>query len=290
MLMVASGAKRIGKTFQSLTDIYKYVGGNQAKGIPGRRVLILDYNGEYGQFKRMDWRHIPVFSAHPKIEIRRIDRYTSDGKVLTPDQYAGVLSYALDNFRDGLLVIEDMTAYISDSLPNDLIGAIFTMRHKGVDVIIHFQMIGKAGHPKIIGGINILRLHYCQDSVERHESKFEDRYGVLKIAEYIIKTDYQRALTEPEYRTSGRMMGVFDKKNDYKSGFVYVNFDNNLISGKFNREMFDEALTNYIYYNERYELKPYLMMKDKTGKAVYSHEQAFTKCHDTLFNYHYGNK
>ncbi|NOQ73073.1 MAG: hypothetical protein GQ574_13785 [Crocinitomix sp.] len=44
---------------------------------------------------------------------------------------------------NGMLLIEDITKYITDSLSGDLIGAICTQRHLSVDVFIHVQTVGK---------------------------------------------------------------------------------------------------------------------------------------------------
>ena len=46
-LLVAIGKKGVGKSYTTEKMINQYVAGNPSKGVPGRRVLILDVNDEY---------------------------------------------------------------------------------------------------------------------------------------------------------------------------------------------------------------------------------------------------
>lgn len=57
---------------------------------------------------------------------------------MTLDDVANTLFIILETFRNGLLLVEDINKYISDTMPNDLVGAICTNRHIGVDNIIAF--------------------------------------------------------------------------------------------------------------------------------------------------------
>ena len=59
----------------------------------------------------------------------------------------------LNDYRGGLLLIEDINRYISDYLPNDLVGAICTNRHTDTDIILHFQSVGRVS-PKIWQNLN----------------------------------------------------------------------------------------------------------------------------------------
>ena len=70
-----------------------------------------------------------------------------------------------------MLLIEDINKYISDHLPNDLVGAICTNRHTNTDIIMHFQSIGRITS-KIWQNLNWLRFHKNNDSVERHKTSF----------------------------------------------------------------------------------------------------------------------
>jgi hypothetical protein len=68
-------------------------------------------------------------------------------------------------------LIEDVNKYISDFMPNDLTGAICTNRHIGVDIILHYQTIGRI-KSKVLQNVNIIRLHNFKDTVKKHKNKF----------------------------------------------------------------------------------------------------------------------
>ena len=144
-LGVAVGKKGIGKTYQTTEMMKDYVrGGN---GIKPRRVLILDVNDEFEEFRAMSVKDIELFSIHPKIEIRRIRPFKDDGTRMTLRDIADTLYIILEKYRGGLLLIEDINKYISDHLPNDLVGAICTNRHTNTDIIMHFNPLEES-HPK----------------------------------------------------------------------------------------------------------------------------------------------
>ena len=67
------GRKGVGKSYQTLKMIEQYVVGNPSKGIPARRVLIFDVNDEFEHIKALKLSDVIRFSAHPKIEARRIE-------------------------------------------------------------------------------------------------------------------------------------------------------------------------------------------------------------------------
>ena len=64
---------------------------------------------------------------------------------------------------------------MGDYLPNDLVGALCTNRHSNLDIVLHFQSIGRVG-TKIWQNINWIRFHKNTDSVDRHKKKFEDKW------------------------------------------------------------------------------------------------------------------
>jgi Helicase HerA, central domain len=164
-LLVAVGKKGVGKSYTTEKMIQQYVRGNPAKGVPPRRVLILDVNDEYSNYKAIRIQDVMLFSAHPMIEARRIRPFLDDGKKMTLDDVAQTLFICLDTFRNGLLLIEDVNKYISDTMPNDLVGAICTNRHIGVDIILHYQSIGRITS-KVWQNVNVIRMHKITDTVK----------------------------------------------------------------------------------------------------------------------------
>lgn len=278
-LMVVCGKKASGKTFTTVEMIKEYASGNPRTGAKPRKVLILDVNGEFTQFKTIPLSYISKFSASNNAEVRRVTIYKDSGKKMTLNEIAQVLNYILNEYRNGLLLVEDITRYISDSLPNDIIGAICTQRHMGVDIVLHFQMIGKAGHPKILANVNLLRLHKVTDPIDKHKKKFEDYFGLLKVAQTIVNIEYDK-----------REKSKFWNKRDNKVYFwVFVDMEDEKIRGNFTKEMFREAVHQYINENEKETIGVYLKKKDSKGNLLYNYERAFKAAQEEIEFKYYGN-
>lgn len=251
-LGVAVGRKGCGKTYTTKSMINQYVVGNPSKGVIGRRVLILDVNDEFEDIKALKVSDIMRFSGHPIIEARRIRPFHDDGKRMTLRDIQEVLFVILDKFRNGLLLIEDINRYISDNLPNDLVGAICTNRHTDCDIILHFQSIGRIS-PKIWQNISWLRFHKITDSVSRHKDKFEDKYEMLQLVENYINKEYS---------------------DGNKRIYLYVDIEDEKIKGV-NRQKFINTIEQYLSANYSKMIAPLLNQKD-LGKGVkkYTPQQA----------------
>lgn len=251
-LGVAVGKKGVGKTYITTKMINSYVRGNPRKGVKARRALVLDVNDEFVDYKALRLRDVKKFSAHPKIEARRIRPFNDDGVRMTLKEIQDALFTILNDYRGGLLLIEDINRYISDHLPNDLIGAICTNRHTDTDIIMHFQSIGRVTS-KIWQNINWLRFHKNTDSVDRHIKKFEDKFEYLKIAEILINNQYY---------------------NGNKRFFLFVDVDNEKIQGDFNKKLLDDAINEYIEKYYRKIIAPLLKQKDLNGKNKFTQKTA----------------
>jgi len=257
-LGVACGKKGIGKTFVTSKVLEDYVrGGN---GYPPRRVLIMDVNDEFEQYKALSVSEIERFSIHPTIEIRRIRPFLEDGRRMTLREIADTLWLVLDKYRHGALLIEDINRYVSDYLPNDLIGAICTNRHTDQDIIMHFQSIGRIS-PKIWQNMNWLRFHRNSDSVERHKNKFPDKYQMLKVAENIVNNEYNGG-------------------NNYF--YLYVDIDTEKIHGEITADMVTEAIDDFVSLNHNSVVKPYKNKRDAKGKKIHTPESAILEAKKIL--------
>jgi hypothetical protein len=269
-IIVACGKRGVGKSVETIRMIDEYVSGNPAKGVPPRKALIFDVNDEFSSFwffgqtrsiKALAIKDIMKFSIHPKIEVRRIRPFWDDGKKMTINDMAEVLGIILENYRNGLLLVEDINKYLNDSMPSDLIGSLATSRHIGLDIISHFQNVGRAGNPKILGNLNMIRLHKTNDTVERHKNKFEEKTEIIQIAEYLINNRYFA---------------------DDVRFFVYVDVENMKIRGKFKKEEAEDAIHKYI--TERYAriINPLLQQRDRKGKKIYTDETALSHANQML--------
>jgi hypothetical protein len=257
-LVVAVGKKGVGKSFvtKKMMQDYAYVN-------PKRRVLIIDVNDEYYDIKAIRIQDVAIFSVHPTIEIRRIRPFLDDGKKMTLDDIASTLFIVLETYRNGLLLVEDINKYISDTMPNDLVGAICTNRHIGVDIIMHYQSIGRITS-KVWQNLNIIRMHKITDSVKRHKHKYEDKYEYLSIAELIINKQYE---------------------NGNKHFFLYVNVDDEKLNGAFTNAQYEEAVNSFIQINYSQIISPMLNARNEQGKKIHTPQTAIQEYRKKLFAY-----
>jgi hypothetical protein len=270
LLGCAVGRKGVGKSFQTLRMIDSYLKGNPLAGVKARRVLVLDVNDEFNQFKGIRLEDVPRFCKSPIIEARRIRIFKPDGKKMTLNEIADTLFKILNCFYGGMLLIEDINRYVSDSLPNDLIGAICTQRHVDTDIIMHFQTIGKVAHPKIWGNLNWIRYHKTDDTVERHKNKFAGNVEHLQLLEIMVNKKY--------YNGDQRFFVFFDK-------------DDGKIRGNFSKKEFMEAIDEYLEENYNKVITPLLNKMDlTTGKKKYNEPKlAIETVRQRMFSDYYGN-
>jgi hypothetical protein len=251
-LGVAVGKKGVGKSFTTNRIIESYVRGNMGAGILPRKALILDVNDEFSHIKGIALKDLVRFSVHPIVEARRVRPFHESGKRMTLDEIAHTLFVILETYRGGLLLIEDINKYISDNLPNDIIGAICTNRHTSLDIIMHFQSIGRIS-PKIWQNMNWIRFHKNLDSVGKHKNKFEDKYELLRLVEIIVNEEYQ---------------------NGNKRFYQFVNMDEMQFMGQIDPKKLEFASRQYIEENYRKTISPMLQLRDAKGKPRYTSETA----------------
>lgn len=247
-LGVAVGKRGIGKTYETVNNtIEGYLTGYGGQVKP-RRVLILDVNDEFSQYKAIALSDVGKFSRHPTIEARRIRPFNPDGTKMTLRDIVDTLFEVLDKFKGGLLLIEDINKYLTVHLPKDVVGAICTNRHNDMDIIIHYQAIGKVP-TTVWENVNWIRFHKNNQSVDRHEKKFEDRYEIVKIAECMVNTQYD---------------------NGNERFFVFIDLDYNVIRGKMTPQVKEFAVIQYMEENYKTVVKPEVESVDLDGQKKYS--------------------
>lgn len=261
LLMAACGKKGVGKSYQHMILLNGYVMGDPYRGVKGRKGLIMDVNDEYGVYgvPAISLNDIALYTVHPSVEIRRIRPFHLDGRRMTLDEWANALFYVLNRFQNGMLLIEDINKFIGDHLPHDLVGAIATNRHVGLDIILSFQSLGRI-NTKIWGNMNLMRFHKNVESVERHKNKFPDKFEMLRIAEIIVNNEYHRG------------------NNRF---FLYVDMDEMKIRGDIKEELIKEAIDQYINEKHNELLKPYLVQR-LDGKKKFTEETARAEAHNRL--------
>jgi hypothetical protein len=234
-----------------------------------RKVIILDVNDEYKGYKlvRPAKDDIEKFLLQKVIQARRVSPYKEDGTTRDLNDWVNDLKIILRYFRGGLVVVEDVSSYIGHNYGTEIIGKLCTQRHVDCDIIINYQGIGKAGHPQMVMNMNIMRFHKCNDSVERHKDKFDDKEQILKIAEKVVHNKYFRG-------------------NKYY--YVIIDMDEHKISGDFTKTEFKTAIFEYIVENEKFTISPLLRRKDREGKLLYDYPKALAVLEEKLMGY-YGN-
>ena len=264
LLIVACGKKGVGKSYQHNLMMQGYVMGDPYRGIKPRKCLILDVNDEYGTYgiRALSLTDVALFTIHPYIEMRRIRPFHPNGARMTLDEWANAVFYVLNTFKNGLLLIEDPNKWHSDHLPADLVGAICTNRHVGLDILLSYQSIGRI-NTKIWGNTNLVRFHKNTESVERHKQKFPDKEEYMKIAENMVNNEYMKG---------------------NKRFFVYVDMDEEKIRGDFSIEVFELGVDDYINEKHRELVKPYLIQVDAKGKKLYDMNSARTKVKERIMS------
>ncbi len=262
MILVA-GRKGVGKTYETLRRIASYLRPTFQR--QGRKVLIFDTNNEFGNVKKdhnnpafpniglIKLSQVPAFSAVTKPVAKRVSVFKDNGQKMSLKEMSQALGYILDHYRNGLLLIEDINKYISDSLPMDLIGSICTQRHVSVDVIIHLQTKGKLFNPKLWGNCTEVRLHKADDTIERHKSKVSGNIEHLQIMEKLIDIHFKRG---------------------NKRFFCYLNKDTGKIRGAFTRADFVLAIEEFLAMNYNKVLKPFLDKRDiYSGRKLFKNQR-----------------
>lgn len=273
-LGIASGEKGCGKTYTTLAvQISNALTGSNGKYKP-RKVLILDTNNEYGNvqkdhnnprfphIKALALKDLVTWMKQPYVEARRISvlkPMDEGGGKMNQKELQETLSKILLVYRNGLLIVEDITNFVSDTLPSDLIGSIVTQRHVSVDVIIHFQSIGKAAHPKLWANCNWFRFHKTGDTVERNKQKLAGaNLTPLYIAEKMI---------ERQSKQGNKRFYVYYHKNTSSSLVGKIN-------GAFSQKMFKEACEDYLADNMTIVNKEVNRQDLYTGKKIHKDRPA----------------
>lgn len=259
-LGAAVGKKGVGKSYQTERLIEWYVSG-QGEMQP-RKVLIMDANDEYDRFKSIPHSYIGHYAAHPKIDVRRLRPFNADGSKMTISELQELMYKAVQEFQGGLLLLEDLNKYVADTMPMDLIGAICTNRHSDLDIIMHFQSVGRITS-KVWQNLNWVRFHKNTDSVKRHKQKFQDKYELLSIVEIIVNTQYN---------------------NGNKRFFCYVDVEEMKLSTQLPAKIIEQAVREFIQYNTREVLRPVLERRDGNGAKMFSQAEAYEVAVEMLKN------
>ena len=226
MIMIAVGTKGVGKTYTTRKEIAYQVIQNK------RKVLIYDasLDPELKNYKTLPKQYISKFAKSRKPEIRRVLAVDEYGRELPTDGKLELLKYILENFRNGILVLEDFNKYVTN--PNELqelIGVITTNRHRNLDIIFHYQSL-RAVTTRMFQNTRCFRVHKDLESPDTFKERLSDKYELFKLAYLIVDNEYRK----------GTEQG--------KRFYLYVLTDDFKIIGA-SQEQFAQACQKYLWAN-----------------------------------------
>ena len=248
ILMCATGKKGVGKTFTTMKLINDYIKGNKKTGKKPRKVLIYDINMEYTDFKVLSAKDVASFTRQSKIEVRRVLPILDNGRMATLSDMIAILNQIIENFRGGMLILEDINRYLIASKTTDVIGLLATNRHRDLDIICHYQSLS-ALDPRMWQNTTFVRFHYQIDDVKRYAQRLPN-YEMFKIAQCLVEYKYL-------------------KKGD-KRFYCYVACDENYITGNFTKLDFEIACQTFLEKNSKY-ITDY---QKKYGSGIESRKKA----------------
>lgn len=266
-MMICAGIQGVGKTYQNMHVIKDYVKDKFYNKVKGRKCLIFDTNGEYtasqfskndiGSFepKRIALADVGAWSRTENKECRRID-----AKNLGIKEKKEAIEYIIKNYRNGMLVLEDINTYIlAVTFMEAIVGGLVNLRHRGVDVLVSYQSL-RPVEPRMWQNARWVRMHYQADNVNDIKGKLPNP-ELYKIAQNIVNKRYFQG----------------DKRF-----FLYIHNFQNKIEGKFTKLEFEQACRDYLNANQKY-VKEY---KQVNGCSM---DDAFKGKIEEYVNEYYGN-
>jgi hypothetical protein len=266
-MMICAGIQGVGKTYQNMHVIKDYVKDKFYNKVKGRKCLIFDTNGEYttSQFSRNDisgfepkriaLSDIPAWCRTENKECRRVD-----AKNLGIKEKKEAIEYMIKNYRNGMLVLEDINTYILNvTFMEQIVGGLVNLRHRGVDVLVSYQSL-RPVEPRMWQNARWVRMHYQADNVNDIKGKLPNP-ELYKIAQNIVNKRYFGG----------------DKRF-----FLYIHNFLNKIEGKFTKLEFEQACRDYLNANLKY-VKEYKQVNDCTM------EEAMKGKIDEYVSEYYGN-
>lgn len=266
-MMITTGVQGVGKTFQNMHVIKDYVKDKFYVKVKGRKCLIFDTNGEYtkSQFEKNDIENfepkrialadVGSWSRTDVKECRRID-----AKSLSIREKKEAIEYIVKNYRNGMLVLEDINTYILNMTSmEDIVSGLVNLRHRAVDVLVSYQSL-RPVEPRMWQNTRWIRFHYQVDNVSDIKGKVSNPV-LFKIAQIIVNKRYH----------SG------DKRF-----FLYIHNFGQKIEGKFTKTEFETACKDYLNSNKK-------LIKEYKDTNVCSQEEAIGGKVKELVNEYYGN-
>lgn len=277
MIMLVCGETGVGKTYRNKQEIKHYMMDNLMVGKKGRKVLAFDTNDDdYPSFRTVSPNHLGKLS---KVSARRIRPFNGDSSPMDNNDKKEVITKIMKFFKNGLVVLDDIDHYMSGAKGQSMIGALCTVRHKGIDILLTHQSVAKITTSEW-QNCTWLRLHHQVDDVTRYRDRIP-KYEIVRIAQLIVDEQYELSssafakgvITEQEYKVQ-------------KSFFVYVNMREQRIKGC-SRSAFIRACKKFIDQEEGKKVRMLLNEEDFDGNKIYkTKNEAIIKMITDKLRYH----
>lgn len=277
MVLLVCGETGVGKTYRNKQEIARYMADNSETGKRGRKALAFDTNDDdYPEFRSVSPNHIKALT---KVSARRIRPFRKDGMPMTDEEKREVVEKILQFFKNGLIILDDIDHYMAGARGQSMIGALCTVRHKGIDILLTHQSIAKISTTEW-QNCSWLRLHHQVDDVTSYEKRIP-KYDMVRIAQLVVDQQYDLA-------TRAYDLGQIDKKefSIRKSFFVYVNMREKKIRGC-SKAAFVRACKKYIDQEEGKKIRRMLNERDFAEQPIYrSRNEAVIKLISSYLRYH----
>lgn len=252
MIMVICGMTEVGKSYQNLKEINLYLKTDLVSGKIGRKVLMFDVNCDeiFEKIPTVKPQHIKNLT---NVAPRKILPYNKNGSAMNRDEKVKLVEYMATNYRNGLLVLDDIDKYMAHARGQSIIDSLTTYRHMGRDLLLIHQSIAKITTTEWENA-TFLRLHYQSDNVDRYRDRIPN-FELVKIATLIIEEQYLKAGNE-RY-------------------FLYINTRKRKIIGC-SKNTFIRAVKKYLDINSKL-IKNLLSYRDENGKQIYTRQSAITE-------------
>lgn len=276
-LFLVCGETGVGKTQRNKKEIAGYMRDRPETGKKGRKVLAFDINDDdYPEYTSVSPEHLKALT---NVSARRIRPFNKDGTPMSLDDKKEVVEKVMQYYRNGLIVLDDIDDYMTGARGQSMIGALCTVRHKGIDILLTHQSIAKIS-PTEWQNCTWLRLHHQVDDVTRYRERIP-KYYLVRIAQFIVDEQYDLA---HQAFSSGKISSDEFKKR--KGFFVYINMREQKLYGC-SRHAFIRACKRYIDQSESRKINQLLHERDWKNKPIYNNRnEAIVKLISDLLRSH----
>lgn len=220
LIYVVTGRKAIGKTYTTQLLAKKYV------AIHKKKVIVFGSEGNDWSFAKDIQPNTIKFYAGNDFDAPVIIRIKSES-FNDADQKAECFLELANQFRNGLLIAEDINKYLVTTTQKKAISALVANRQKKADIIIQFQSLA-AVTPRIFQNAYIYRIHQQGDDIERYKKRIPS-YHLFSIAMNMIRNKY-----------------IKEKNIRY---FLYINLLDYKIEGNYTLRDYISSVVEYLISN-----------------------------------------